>query len=500
MIFSSGRKIEHFHDDGGKGFVHNGIRYVHHSNLSHHETAFYRFSTFQKLLIFLVLSALIAGFIINWKTTIISLIGFLTIVYFADLLFNLFLIIRSFHKPPEIDITEDDLATIDESTLPTYTILCPLYKEWRVLSQFVKGMNALDYPKEKLQVILLLEEDDQKTIQKARSLELSSFFDIKIVPHSIPKTKPKACNYGLLHAEGEMVVIYDAEDIPEVNQLKKAVLAFKKAGPKVKCIQAKLNFYNPKQNILTRVFTAEYSLWFDLVLTGLQSIHAPIPLGGTSNHFRKKDLIDLKGWDSFNVTEDCDLGMRIVKSGHRTAIINSTTLEEANSNFPNWFFQRTRWIKGYIQTYLVHMRRPHHFIKRWSDSHLITFQLIVGSKITSMLINPIMWGLTIVYFVFRDQVGTQIESLFPPAIFYMAVFSTVFGNFLYLYYYMVGCAKRKQWSLIKYVFLVPFYWLMMSMAAYTAWIKLISQPHYWSKTNHGLHLIDETPNNQFAIR
>jgi cellulose synthase/poly-beta-1,6-N-acetylglucosamine synthase-like glycosyltransferase len=276
--------------------------------------------------------------------------------------------------------------------------------------------------------------------------------------------------------------------IPDPKQLKKAVLAFQKMGEKTVCIQAKLNFYNPHQNLLTRAFTAEYSLWFDLVLTGLQSINAPIPLGGTSNHFRLKDIRHLKGWDSFNVTEDCDLGIRIAKKGLKTALLDSTTLEEANSGKRNWLWQRSRWIKGYMQTYLVHMRNPIEFMKNWRTPHLITFQLVVGGKVLSMFINPLMWAITISYFALRMIVGSFIESFFPGIILYMGIFSLLVGNFLYAYYYMIGCAKHGHHELVKYVFLVPFYWLGMSVAAWIALYKLIVAPHHWSKTKHGLHL------------
>ena len=463
----------------GKGFYHKGIEYIRHSDLPLSESAFFRLSLYQQFLFIIITFLLAFSLYASWKTTLIALISFLTLLYFADLLFNLFLIIRSFTKSPEIDIPKEEIDNLDDSQLPTYSILCPLYKEAKILPQFVQAMSDLSYPKDKLQIMLLLENDDKETIFEAENLNLPPNFDIIVIPDALPKTKPKALNYGLNRAWGERIVVYDAEDIPEKDQLKKAVIAFQKADTKVMCIQAKLNFYNPNQNILTRVFTAEYSLWFDLVLTGLQSIHAPIPLGGTSNHFRKKDLIELKGWDAFNVTEDCDLGMRLVRNGFKTAIVNSTTYEEANSSLPNWFWQRTRWIKGYMQTYFVHMRKPH---------HVIPFHLVVGGKVTSMLINPVMWILTILYFVLRAKIGTQVEFFFPIPVFYMAVFSLVFGNFLYLYYYMMGCAKRKQWELIPYAFLVPFYWLFMSLAAYTSVFKLITNTHYWAKTKHGLHL------------
>jgi len=422
----------------------------------------------------------------DWRLTLIIIIALLTILYFTDLLYNFFLIYRSFAYEPEIKITSEEIKKITH--WPTYTVLCPLYKEWQVLPQFVTSMSRLDYPKNKLDVLLLLEEDDLLSIKKVKTFKLPSFFKIIIVPHSLPKTKPKALNYGLKFTKGEYCVVYDAEDIPEKSQLKKAVIAFSKADLKTVCMQAKLSFYNPYHNLITRFFTAEYSLWFNLVLTGLQSINAPIPLGGTSNHFKTKSIRELKGWDSFNVTEDCDLGMRLVKYGYNTAIMESQTLEEANSSLKNWFNQRTRWIKGYMQTYLVHSRNLKQFNRNIRELHLITFQLIVGGKILSMLINPLMWAILILYFSMRSTIGTTIEQFFPKPILYMGTFSLIFGNFLYMYHYMIGCTKRGFYNITKYALLVPIYWLGMSLAAYVAIYRLIKTPHYWSKTKHGLHL------------
>lgn len=475
----------------GHGFHHKGKSYVHHSGLHPSDTALFRLSTFQMILCLLFAIFVLFALFFNWHLTFVIVVTILTFVYFSDLLFNLFLIYRSFSRTPEITIADAEIDIIKDEYWPFYTILCPLYKEWEVLPQFVTAMSRLDYPKDKMQVMLVLEEDDVETITHAQKMHLPSFFEIQVVPHSLPKTKPKACNYALLKAKGEYVVIYDAEDVPDTKQLKKAVLAFDEAPENTICIQAKLNFYNPHQNILTRIFTAEYSLWFDLVLTGLQSINAPIPLGGTSNHFRIADLDRLKRWDAFNVTEDCDLGIRLVKQGYQTAIIDSITLEEANSDLKNWLGQRTRWIKGYIQTYLVHTRTLHQFMKRWRNWHFITFQLVVGGKIMSMFINPFMWLITISYFVFRSTIGPMIESFYPAPVLYMAFFSLIFGNFLYLYYYMIGCYKRGYEDLVKYALFVPFYWLSMSLAAWLAVYELIVRPHHWSKTKHGLHLADK---------
>ena len=170
-------------------------------------------------------------------------------------------------------------------------------------------------------------------------------------------------------------------------------------------------------------------------------------------------------------------------------------MEEANSDLGNWFGQRSRWIKGYMQTYLVHTRNIGEFFNNKNRLHLITFQLIIGGKILSMFINPLMWAITISYFALRPFIGEFIESFFSAPVLYMGVFSLVLGNFLYLYYYMIGCAKHEHDELVKYVFLVPFYWLAMSVAAWIAFYRLITAPHYWSKTKHGLHL-----NNKNAAR
>jgi len=483
-----------------QGFLCLGNKYIHYSELNPQETAVYRLSASQKMFFLVLILLIVTGFVINWKLTLIILIGILTIIYFVDLFFNLYLIIKSFNNPPEINITKEELAAIDEKLLPKYTIISPMYKENTILPQFINAMRMLDYPKDKLQILLILEEDDEETIRALKKLSVPSNFEVRTVPQSIPKTKPKALNYGLLNATGEYVVIYDAEDIPEKDQLKKAVLAFQKSDARVKCIQAKLDYYNPHQNIITRIFTAEYSMWFDLILPGIQSIHGPIPLGGTSNHFHRKYLLKLNAWDAFNVTEDCDLGIRLAKRGYSTAMIQSTTYEEATEDLGRWFWQRTRWIKGYLQTYLVHMRKPSQFLGGGKKSHLITFQSIVGGRVALMYINPVMWFLTICYFILKNQIGSQFGDFFPTPILYMGLFSLIFGNFLYVYYYMIGCAKHGHHELVRYAFLVPFYWLALSIAAWVAFYKLITTPHHWPKTKHGLHLKDKDQVSQQLVK
>lgn len=474
----------------GAGVAHKKKHFITHTTLHHKHSALDTFILWQKVFIIGLILVFIIGLIFNPLLTGIIFLATISILYFIDAVFSLVLVLRSLINPPEIISTEKELLALDDKMLPSYSVFCPLYKEAHILPHFVEAIGKMEWPKDKLEVLLLLEENDQETIDVARSMNLPDFIKIIVVPHSFPKTKPKACNYGICFARGEYIVVYDAEDIPDPWQLKKAYLGFMKSNPNVLCLQAKLNYFNPNQNILTRLFTAEYSLWFDISLPGLQSINTSIPLGGTSNHFRTKDLIKLKGWDPFNVTEDCDLGIRLFMQGFKTAIIDSVTLEEANSNFKNWLRQRSRWIKGYMQTYLVHMRNPLNFLKK-NGIHAFIFQLVVGGKISSMVINPILWITTIAYFTLNAYVGDIISALFPTWIFYIAVASLVFGNFLFIFYYMIGCAKRGHYQIIKYVFFIPLYWVMVSISAAIAAYQLFVKPHYWEKTNHGLHLIPD---------
>ena len=479
------------HEEGsmrGAGLTYKGKKYVTHTTLPIAYSAVQTFSLSQKIFFIASPIILIIALIFIPLETARWIVAVLSILYFIDAVFNFYVVSKSLQKDHEIDINDEETIAIDESTLPIYTILCPLYKEVHVVPQFLEGISKLDWPKEKLDVMFLLEEDDTETIEAFERMHLPFYTRVIVVPDSQPKTKPKACNYGLSYAKGKYLVIYDAEDIPDPLQLKKAYLGFRKAPTNVKCLQAKLSYYNSRQNLLTRFFTAEYALWFDITLPGLQSLNSALPLGGTSNHFETDNLKKLHGWDPFNVTEDADLGIRLFQQGYRTAIINSTTYEEATSLSKNWLRQRSRWIKGYMQTYLVHMRNNVSFIKQKGLWHNFVFQLTVGGKILFVLLNPFMWIITVLYFAANSIVGPTMEAIYQAPISYIAVASWIFGNFIFMYCYMIAAAKRQQWDIMKYVLLIPLYWFMMSTAAMVALYQLILKPHYWEKTLHGFHL------------
>ncbi|HTI16020.1 MAG TPA: glycosyltransferase [Dictyobacter sp.] len=429
----------------------------------------------------------ISGLIFGLNTVAVTL-TMIVILYSVNLALSIIMTLKATQPSAQEQIDDAIVHALKDADWPQYTILCPLYRELAVVPQFVQAIQALDYPTDKLQVLFLTEANDPDTRAAIQALQLPSHFQILTVPDGHPRTKPRACNYGLIHATGNYVVIYDAEDIPDPLQLKKAVLTFANHQTDVACVQAKLNCYNSQQNLLTRWYTADYSMWFDLILPGLQQLGFAVPLGGTSNHFLTSALRILGGWDAYNVTEDCDLGLRLARCHLKTVILNSTTQEEATSLLKNWLRQRSRWIKGYMQTYLVHMRHPLAMLKERRYKDLISLQVVVGNRVGILFLNPLMWAFTLIYILCNSSVVTFYHNVFSTPIFYMSICCLIFGNFFYMYLYLLGCLKKRQYHLMIWTLLIPVHWILSSIAALLACWELLVKPHHWQKTIHGLHL------------
>ena len=450
-----------------------------------------RLSRQQLICVSIPLLIALVFFVISPWTAAVLAASVATVLYIVYAGYRMFCAWRGWRATATLNPSAEDLAALDGRELPTYTILLPVFREKpQTMGALLQAMAALDYPKQKLQGLLLLEQDDTQTREALAEVEARypnlrpKWLRILSIPPGEPRTKPKAMIYSLVYATGDLLTIFDAEDKPEPDQLKKAAWAFQRAGDSVACIQAKLSYYNSRQNLLTRWFTLEYAAWFDLFLPGLHNIQAPIPLGGTSNHFRLPILKDVLSWDPYNVTEDADLGLRFSRAGYRTQMLESTTFEEANSKFGNWLRQRSRWIKGYIQTFLVHTRDPMQLYRELGIVNTGHFVLTVGGLIYTVLVSPIFWSLLVLWLLFQPA---WIPALFPGPVYYLAMVSLAFGNFFFVLLALIGAVGRGQDDLAPYTLVFPVYWLMMSCAAFLAVYELIRRPHYWQKTEHGLH-------------
>jgi cellulose synthase/poly-beta-1,6-N-acetylglucosamine synthase-like glycosyltransferase len=388
------------------------------------------------------------------SVNIIFLINFV----FKFFLFGIYLNSTTLESPVE-----------EIENLPIYTILLPCYKEKEeVLQELIKAMCNFNYPAEKLDIKFLLEASDLETIKVVQNLKHN--FEILIVPNVAPKTKPKACNFGLYNAVGEFVVIFDAEDRPEPDQLLKALTKFKNSDKSLICVQAMLNFYNTERTWLSKSFSIEYLIWFNAFLPALAKLKFFIPLGGTSNHFKTKELIKIGGWDSFNVTEDAELGIRICKNGYEVDVIKSYTLEEAPIYLENWILQRTRWQKGFLQTFLIHIS-DFQGNKNLSFLNFINIFLTVGLSFFSFFLIP----LTAVFFI-----ENKIEG------FLAVIFSiNIISNLIYIMMFFCIIKKENMHSLTKVAFFMPFYFLFHIFSSHIAFFEIFVKPFYWHKTKHG---------------
>lgn len=377
--------------------------------------------------------------------------------------------------------TSIDAAVSHLDALPKYSVLVTLYDEAAVAPQLVEALSRLDYPIEKLEILLLLEACDHATRAALVTIDLPPQMRILTVPPGRPRTKPRALCYGLQHAQGEYIVVYDAEDRPEPDQLLKAARAFRDSDQALGCLQARLNIYNREQSILTRLFTVEYTSLFDATLPALAAAAAPVPLGGTSNHFTRSALAVTGGWDPWNVTEDADLGIRLARHGYRVEPLNSTTWEEAPSTFSVWLRQRTRWLKGWMQTYFVHMRDPVALWRELGWRGFFWFQAILGGGLLAALAHPWLIAGLILNGLTHDA-----SSLWPStALWWWAILNIVAVTVVSITLASLTINRRGFSGLALAACASPVLWLPISLAAYLAIYELMRRPFHWAKTPHG---------------
>lgn len=360
------------------------------------------------------------------------------------------------------------------SQWPAYTILCPLYREANVVAELVAALGRFDYPQHKLDVKLLVEQDDPTTFAAACLAAANApHIEVVVLPPAAPRTKPKALNAGLARARGEFLCVFDAEDRPHPQQLSAALAAFESGGGELACVQAPLAIHNSKDSWIARQFAAEYAIQFTQALPLLARLGMPLPLGGTSNHFRTDALRTVGGWDPFNVTEDADLGYRLARDRYRCGVIAPPTWEEAPIAFSAWFKQRTRWLKGHMQTWLVLMRNPVQCARQMGWRAFASMQVVLGGGIAAALVHAPLACVLL-------AAALSPEDLLSPTDYALALFGyavAVFAAF---------AASGNDQNHARAALTMPCYWPLASLAAYWALFELIFRPHYWSKTEHGL--------------
>jgi cellulose synthase/poly-beta-1,6-N-acetylglucosamine synthase-like glycosyltransferase len=369
-----------------------------------------------------------------------------------------------------------------DTPLPRVSILVPLFRETEIAHALVARLVRLTYPKCLLDVILVLEEEDRLTQGTLATIDLPPWIRPVIVPDGQPRTKPRAMNYALDFCEGEIVGIFDAEDAPEPDQITQVARRFLSAPQDVACLQGVLDYYNPRQNWLARCFTIEYATWFRTIMPGMARLGLALPLGGTTLYMRRDVLERLGGWDAHNVTEDADLGFRLARHGYRTEMIGSVTEEEANCRPWAWVRQRSRWLKGYMTTWLVHMRAPRRLRAQLGARRFWGFQAHFVSAVSQVLLAPVLWSFWLVLLGLPHPLDGVLArgTMAGIGVLFLSV------EAINMLIHAQAVSGRRHRHLVPWVPTMHFYAPLAAVAAYKALYELILKPFFWDKTAHGL--------------
>jgi cellulose synthase/poly-beta-1,6-N-acetylglucosamine synthase-like glycosyltransferase len=374
------------------------------------------------------------------------------------------------------------LAPVAAKDLPTYSVMVALYREADVVPELLAGLGRIVWPRSKLEIKLVCEADDHETLAALRAVPLKPWVEIIEVPAIGPRTKPKALAYALPTTTGQVVAIYDAEDKPHPLQLVEAWQAFAKADASLACVQAPLVITNSHQGMLARLFAFEYAALFRGLLPWLAARSLILPLGGTSNHFRREALVNSGGWDPFNVTEDADLGLRLARFGYRSGTITYPTFEDAPMRIKTWIPQRTRWFKGWLQTWLVHMRRPMRLWRELGTGSFLMVQILFAGMVLSAAAHPLML-LTLAGVVTELAWGSTPDAQ-RSIIFAVDAVNITCGYAAFLVLGAATLMKRERKGFWRVVLATPLYWMLISFAAWRAVWHLYRKPFVWEKTPH----------------
>ena len=370
---------------------------------------------------------------------------------------------------------------VADADLPRYTVLVPLYGEAGMVPLLIRRLGALDYPAAKLEILILVEADDMATRAALAAAPKPPRMRMVVVPPGMPRTKPRALNVGLALARGALITVYDAEDRPHPEQLRAAAARYAAASPRLACLQGRLAIVHGTR-LLPRLFALEYAGLFDLYNVGLGRLRLPMPLGGTSNHFRAAALRAVGGWDAWNVTEDADLGLRLARFGYDIGVLDSVTYEEAPVRLPVWLKQRRRWTKGWMQVALV-LARDRSARRDLGPGNaaavaLMLVNLVIGPLATPPVLALAAWQLC------RGglDVRTAMLALAVPAV---AIVSSLWCGW-------AGLRARRLDALAPYLPLLLPYQLLIACAAWGGLWDLVRRPYHWRKTPHGTEVLNRS--------
>ena len=368
--------------------------------------------------------------------------------------------IRSRRKRPQSNYTHEE---------PKFSIIVPTKDEEAVIGRCLNGLLDLDYPKDKLEIIIVDGNSTDGTCKICSDFSAKYPGTFKVVNEKKSKGKPAALNLALPYATGEIVGVFDADSVPEKDVLRK--VASHLGDKQLIAVQGRTTSLNEKKNILTRVAAAEEKAWFQALLSGREKLKLFVPLNGSCQFIRRNALEELGGWDETSLTEDVELALRLVEKKRQIKYAEDVCCgQETPNGLRDFIKQRVRWYRGYMETALKYGRLLDTLNKKTVDAEI-------------SLAGPFMMVVSLLSYVNWFFLALFLSESNPVISFTGLVIALTAVSMLSAGVALTASEKPMKLRNLLWVPAIYVYWLIQMCIAGWAFLKLIfRQKRVWNKT------------------
>lgn len=381
----------------------------------------------------------------------------------------------------------------------TFSALLPARHEKLVISDTIRAISDIDYPEQYKEIIILCRSDDQETIQEAQTtIDSIGKPNIRILTFDdLPINKPHSLNIGLrnsnnrfisaldngdvlnrdIYNTNQIITIFDAEDQPH-KDIYHIVNTLMSTEP-VDVVQSGVQLMNYRSHWFSSINVLEYYFWFKSGLQFFSKIGQVSPLGGNTV-FIKKDLLEkMGGWDETCLTEDSDLGIRLIAQGAKVRIVydeQHVTKEETPDTIQTFIKQRTRWNHGFLQV----LQKG-----EWSRLPLARQKLVaLYTLIAPLLQVGVLINLPIgIWIALHSKLPIMVSmfSFIPTYIFLIQIAVYLIGirEFTKSFNF-----KYSLWDSLKILIVFMPYQIMLAIASIRAIVRFSNKQNFWEKTSH----------------
>jgi len=358
---------------------------------------------------------------------------------------------------------------LETTRLPFYSIIVPAKNEERTILRLLDSLSKISYPADKIETIVVVDGSTDKTLEICERF-VNQHCNFQVIQKSSSDGKPSALNFGIEQTRGEIIAIFDADNVPAKDALLKAAKYFNDA--KVAAVQGRTMSINSKENMLTQFISYEEAVWCEAYLRGKDALGLFVHLKGSCQFIRRSVLAQLEGFDESVLSEDMEFSARLAENDYSIRYAGDVcTWQESPSNLKALFKQRTRWFRGTMDVAVKYGRLLTNLNRRNLDAEATLYGPFI--LIASLLSYLVTFGSFLAEYPFN-----MIWNVFS----YFSLFSMT------VIILMCGCAllyvskPRKVSNLLWLPFVFVYWFIQGFIALYAGLLSLLRRPKPWLKT------------------